>query len=113
MAESPSAKVPPLRDQPSSDGRVAQLCALRLGLPERPSEIDLNPLAIGELKLDVVPAGHEVAVPVGLRDPDAVPGTGTPWTAVVPPACLHCAKLPPGSHGCHAVVRRALGVSQS
>ncbi len=67
----------------------------------------------GELELDVAPAGHEEAVPVGLRDPDAVPGTGTPWTAVVPPACLHCAKLPPAPHGCHAAVERALGVARS
>jgi len=101
-----------LRDQPSADGRVAQLCIRCLGLPERPSEIDLNPLAIGELNLDVDPARYEVAVPVGLRDPDAVPGSGAPWTAVVPPACLHCAKLPPSQHGGHALVERALGVSQ-
>ena len=79
----------PLRDQPLANGRVAQFGTWCLGLPERPSEIDLSPLAIGELKLDVVPAGNEVAVPVDLRDPDAIPGTGTPWTPVVPPACLH------------------------
>ena len=94
----------PLRDEPSADGCVAQLGTLRLGLPERPGEFDPDPLAVGELELDGVPAGHEVTVPVGLRDPDSVPGTGTPWTAVVPPACLHCVKLPVGPDGCHAAV---------
>jgi hypothetical protein len=89
----------PLRDQQSANGCVAQLGPRRLGLPERPGEIDLNPLAVWELKLDVVPAGHEVAVPIGLRDPDAVPVTGPSWTAVVPPACPHRAKLLLGPQG--------------
>ena len=35
------------------------------------------------------PIRTEVAVPVGLRDSDAVPGTRFHRTAVVPPACLH------------------------
>jgi hypothetical protein len=53
-----------LCNQPSPDGSSSQLGARRLGLPERPSEIDLDPLAIGKFELDPVPARHEVAVPV-------------------------------------------------
>ena len=101
------------REEPSSNDRMAQLGKRCLGLPERPRQIDLYPLAIGELELDTVPAGHEVAVSVGLRDPDAVPVTGTPWTAVMPPACLHCTTLLVGLHGCRAALARALRVSDS
>jgi hypothetical protein len=103
----------PLRNHPSANGRVAQLGTRSLGLPERPGEIDLNPLAIRELELDVAPAGHEVAIPVGLRDRDAVAITGTSWTAVVPPDCVHGGKLQVGPHGCHDALERGLRVSRS
>jgi hypothetical protein len=99
----------PMCDQPSTDGSVAQLGTLRFGFPERPSEFDPDPLAVGELELDGVPAWHEVAVPVGLRDPDSVPGTGTPWTAVVPPECPHRVTLPVGPARCCDVVEEHQG----
>ena len=102
-----------LREHPSANDLVAQLGTRFLGLPERPRQSDLGPLAIGELELDTFPARHEVAVSVGLRDPDAVPGTGTPWTAVMPPACLHCTKLSVGLRGNYAALAHALRVSNS
>ena len=97
-------------DQPSADGYVAQLGTLRLGFPERPGEFDADSLTVGELEFDGVPAGHKVTVTVGLRDPDPVPGTGTPWSAVVPTNCLHRVKLPVGRDTCHAVVTRPRGL---